>query len=408
MSNFKYYIYRFFSELIPIYPLYLIMFDKNGLSVAQISWLLAIWSVPGVILEIPTGILADRWSRRGMLLLGRLLIAVCYLVWIFADGFGMYALGFVLWGIGGTFNSGSEEALLYDSMKQANRVEGFERVLGRGRFLSGISTVLASIFGGYLGMRYGFTPVLFLSVISALIGAGTVFSVKEVNLYKDRLVLEKREREEKTLQRALSFLLTRKEILLYSLLSLVVISSAGILDEYDQLIAEGFGLSIAFIGGWTAVRFILIALGGYLAPAIRKGIERIFRQKDRMLQVAVLCCLAAGALLAAGLVRSIGVMALYGLYYLIMAAGEVLHEDYIQQRIDEEGRSTVHSLISLGQSLYGILCYGLFGWLVSETDLFVGLIWTGVYIVLWTLLLCAFYRKWRRGNERHSLSEESC
>ncbi len=404
MSDLKYYVYRFFSELIPIYPLYLIMFEKSGLSLAQISWLLAIWSIPGVILEIPTGILADRWSRRGMLLLGRLLIAGCYLVWFFADGFGMYALGFVLWGIGGTFNSGSEEALLYDSMKQTHREQGFERVLGRGRFLSGISTVFASISGGFLGMRYGFPLVLLLSVMSALAGAASVLSMKEVNFYKGRLILEKREREEKTLQRALSFLLTRKEILLYSLLSLVVISSAGILDEYDQLIAEGFGLSIAFIGGWTAVRFILIALGGFLASAIRKVIERIFHQKDRMLQVAILCCLAAGALLAAGLVRSIGVMALYGLYYLIMAAGDVLHEDYIQQRIDEEGRSTVHSLISLSQSLYGIICYGLFGWLISETDLFHGLIWTGVYIVLWSLLLCSFYVNWRRGNGSHSLS----
>jgi MFS family permease len=395
MTDLKYYIYRFFDELIPIYPLYLLMFEKGGLSVSQISLLLAIWSVPSVILEIPTGVLADRWSRRNMLLLGQVLKAGCYLIWIFADCFGIYALGFVLWGIGGTFKSGSEEALLYDSMKLTNREERFEQILGRGRFLSGISTVLASIFGGLIGMRFGLPLVLIISVISALSGAITVFSMKEVNLYKDRIATEKREREERTLQGALTFIVKRKEILLYSLLSLLVITTAGILDEYDQLIAEGFGLSIALIGGWTAVRFILIAFGGILASSMRRGIERIFRQRDRMFQVAILCCMAAGALLAAGLIRSILVMALYGLYYLIMAAGDVLHEDYIQKRIEAEGRSTVHSLISLGQNLYGILCYGLFGLLVSGSNLFNGLVWTGVYIVIWTLFLCTLYRKWR-------------
>ncbi len=398
MSDLKYYIYRFLDELIPIYPLYLLMFEKGGLSVSQISMLLAIWSIPGVLLEIPTGVLADRWSRRNMLLLGRMLKAGCYLVWIFAGGFGMYAFGFILWGIGGTFKSGSEEALLYDSMKIINRAERFEQVLGRGRFLSGISTVLASVFGGLLGMRYGFTPVLVLSMVSSLCSAGTVLSMKEVNLYKDRLVTENRGREERTLLGALSFIIKKKEILLYCLLSLLVITTAGILDEYDQLIAEGFGLSIAFIGGWTALRFILIAFGGFLAAGLRNGLEKTFHLKDRMFQVAVLCCMAAGALLTAGLVRSIGVMALYGLYYLIMAAGDVIHENYIQERIEEEGRSTVHSLISLSKNLYGILCYGIFGWLVSGSDLFHGLVWTGVYIVLWTLLLCAYYQKWRNKN----------
>lgn len=395
MTDLKYYIYRFFDELMPIYPLYLLMFEKDGLSVAQISLLLAIWSVPAVILEIPTGVLADRWSRRNMLLLGMLLKAGCYLVWFFADGFGMFALGFILWGIGGSFKSGSEEALLYDSMKVKNREEEFERVLGRGRFLSGISTVLASLSGGFLGMRYGFMPVLILSVASALLSAASVLFMKEVNLYKERLILEKRDKVENTLLGALSFVITRREILLYSLLSLLVITTAGILDEYDQLIAEGFGLSIALIGGWTSVRFILMALGGILAYRIRKGIERTLHQGDRMLQVAILCCMAGGALLTAGLIKSIGVMALYGLYYLIMAAGDVIQEDYIQQRIDAEGRSTVHSLISLSQNLYGILCYGLFGLLVSGSSLFHGLAWTGIYIVLWTLLLCCFYLRWR-------------
>ncbi len=396
MSIRKYYIYRFFIELMPIYPLYLLMFEVGGLTLGEISLLLAIWSVPAVVMEIPTGILGDRWSRKMMLLLGQVLKASCYLTWIFADGFVLYALGFVLWGLGGAFLSGSEEALLYDSMKLAGKEDQFDLVLGRGRFLSGISTVLASVIGGYLGMKYGFTPALVLSILSVLIGGATVLSMREVNLYKERLIEEKREREERTFYGAFLFVIKRKEILLYSLLALLVITTAGILDEYDQLIAESFGLSIALIGNWTALRFILISLGGILASTIRKGIERLFHQEDNMFQVAILCCLAAGALLTAGLVRTIGAMALYGLYYLIMAAGDVLHEDYIQKRIEAEGRSTVHSLISLSQNLYGILCYGLFGLLVTGTDLFGGLAWTGAYILIWTLILCTLYLRWRK------------
>lgn len=394
----KYYLYRFFTELMPIYPLYLLMFENNNLSVAQISLLLAIWSVPAVILEIPTGVLADRWSRKNLICLGQLLKAACYLTWIFSNGFILYAFGFVLWGIGSSLRSGAEEALLYDSLITSGQEGMFDRVLGRGRFLSGVSTIIASLIGGFIGMRYGFTLALCLSVLSGMIAAAIAFSFKEVNLYKDRLVKEKLGKEENTLFGAISFLLKKKEILLYTLLALLVITTAGVLDEYDQLIAKEYGLSIIIIGVWTAVRFILMACGGYLAFGIRIGIEKIFRQKDRMFSITMLCLLAAGFLITAGLVRTLGVMVLYGLYYLIMAAGEVIQEDYIQQRIEKEGRSTVHSLIALSQNLYGIFCYGLFGLVVSRSDLFTGLIWTGGYIAILTMILGMLYLIWKRAH----------
>lgn len=395
----KYYIYCFFNELMPIYPLYLLMFEQEGLSVSRISLLLAIWSVPAVFLEIPTGVFADRWSRKYMMCLGEVLKAGCYLVWIISEGFLLYALGFLLWGVGGAFRSGAEEALLYDSLKCGNREEEFERILGKGRLLSGISTIAASVLGGYLGNRYGFLPALALSALSALLAAVAAFSMKEVNYYKKRLLQKKRRKRENTLLGAMTLIIRRREVLLYSLLMLFVITTAGVLDEYDQLIADSFGLSTVWIGGWTAVRFVLIACGAYLASSIRRGIEKIFGIRDRMISITILCMTAAGALLIAGLVRTIAVMSLYGLYYLIMAAGEVLHEDYLQHRIEEEGRATVHSLIALSQNLYGILCYGSFGWLVTRSDLFHGLVWTGGYLLLWTAVLVGLYLNWKTSGK---------
>lgn len=399
MNKRIYYLYRSFNELMPIYPLYMLMFEKGGMSITQMSGLLAIWSVPAVLLEIPTGVIADHYSRKNMLLLGQILRAAGYLTWIFANGFWLYALGFILWGIGGTFRSGSEEALLYDSLKAEGNERNFDLILGRGRFFSSISTVLASVAGGYLGMHYGFLPALLLSILSALLGAVTVLSMKEVNLYKEHWSKKEKRTKIHTFFEALSFVLKKKEILLYCLLALLVLTTAGILDEYDQLIAKSFGLSITMIGSWSALRFLLIACGGYLAPAFHKGLRHVFRHKAPLLQISALCSIAAGALLIAGLVRSILAMALYGLYYLIMAAGEVIWEDDIQQRIEDEGRSTVHSVIALCQNLYGLLCYGLFGWVVASSDLFRGMAWTGIYLFLWIVILCTVYLRWKKGEQ---------
>lgn len=387
----KYYFYCFFKEFMPIYPLYLLMFEER-LSVAQISALLAIWSIPAVLLEIPTGIIADRISRKWLIFLGMVLKAGCYTTWIFADGFLLYAAGFLLWGIGGSFQSGSEEALIYDSLKLTEREQNFDRVLGKGRFWSGLSTMMACVLGGFLGMHYGFRPALYLSVFFGLLGAAIIGSMKEVNLYKESLSSDRTDEKNNTLMYALRFLFHKKEIFLCSLLALLVLTIAGVLDEYDQLIAEKYGLTITLIGVWSSVRFVLISLGGYLAVWISKGLERIVGRGNKVLSFALLCLSAAGSLIIAGLVRQLGVMVLYGLFYLIMAAGDVLQENYIQQQIGEEGRSTVHSLLALSQNLYGILYYGLFGLLLTHTDLMTGLVWVGGYMMLCTVIIATMYR----------------
>ena len=60
------------SELVPYYPLYALLFLDTGLSEAQISVLFALWSITAFVAEVPTGALADRWSRRGVAGPGRL------------------------------------------------------------------------------------------------------------------------------------------------------------------------------------------------------------------------------------------------------------------------------------------------------------------------------------------------
>ena len=60
--------YRFLDTLILIFPFYTVMFAETGLTPIQIGLALAAWSLTAIVLEIPTGALADRVSRRWLLL----------------------------------------------------------------------------------------------------------------------------------------------------------------------------------------------------------------------------------------------------------------------------------------------------------------------------------------------------
>jgi|GEM_PF-5602171 len=67
-----FYAYRFFNDFAFIYAVYILLFKMNGLSVFEISLLLALWCGFVILFEIPTGALADKWNRKYMLSLGML------------------------------------------------------------------------------------------------------------------------------------------------------------------------------------------------------------------------------------------------------------------------------------------------------------------------------------------------
>jgi MFS family permease len=129
------------ADVIPLYPLYA---------------LFAIWSGVAILAEVPSGAIADRFSRRGSLVAAGVLQAAGYAVWISLPGFAGFAAGFVLWGLGGSLVSGSQEALLYDGLDAVGAAEHYALVQGRvatagliSQFpAAGAATVLFAI-GGY-------------------------------------------------------------------------------------------------------------------------------------------------------------------------------------------------------------------------------------------------------------------
>ena len=101
-----------------LYPVYTLLFSDTGLSVWQISSLFVIWSVSSLVLEVPSGALADATSRRRLLILGPLLTAVAFALWVAAPGCWVFALGFVLWGLKSALTSGALEALVYEELRR--------------------------------------------------------------------------------------------------------------------------------------------------------------------------------------------------------------------------------------------------------------------------------------------------
>ncbi|WP_007027502.1 MFS transporter, partial [Saccharomonospora iraqiensis] len=167
------------ADTIPLYPLYALLFAEVGLSDAEISALFVVWSVAAVVVEVPSGALADRFSRRGALAAGGVFQAAGYLLWITLPGFTVFAAGFVLWALGGALLSGSREALLHDGLAAVGRAERFAPVYGQLNALELVAQVPAALSATVLFAVGEFTLVGWVSVGMCLTAAAVATRIPE-------------------------------------------------------------------------------------------------------------------------------------------------------------------------------------------------------------------------------------
>ncbi|MGX6607773.1 MFS transporter [Micromonosporaceae bacterium Da 78-11] len=153
-----------------LYPVYALLFADAGLSTSQVSSLFVIWSVVAFVFEVPSGALADTWSRRRLHAVGEFLTALGYALWIIWPAYPGFALGFVLWGLGGALSSGTLEALAYDELEAHGRAADYARISGRGGTVALLAMLAATLLAAPAYATGGYRLVGLASVAITTLG----------------------------------------------------------------------------------------------------------------------------------------------------------------------------------------------------------------------------------------------
>ena len=133
-------------ELIPIYPLYAIMFGEHGISAFELSSLFFIWALTGLITEVPSGAWADTYSRKWIVVASGVFKSLGFLTWYLWQDFTGYSLGFILWGFGSSLRSGAYEALLHDVLAKWDLSDKFTFHYGRIKSLATFSAMFGDVY----------------------------------------------------------------------------------------------------------------------------------------------------------------------------------------------------------------------------------------------------------------------
>lgn len=115
------------------YPVIGVLFLDLGLTLEQYALLNVIWAAVIIVLEIPSGALADVIGRRRMVILAAALMVAEMAVFAFAPRgewlFWLLVLNRILSGAAEASASGADEALAYDSLPATDRATAWPRVL---------------------------------------------------------------------------------------------------------------------------------------------------------------------------------------------------------------------------------------------------------------------------------------
>jgi MFS family permease len=313
--------------------------------------LLVIWSATGILLEVPSGALADAYSRRALLVIGPLLTAAGYALWVFAPSYLAFAAGFVLWGAKGALASGALEALVYEELDRHSAAEAYPKLTGRAHTFGVVAVLVATAAASPMIAAGGYAAIGLASIAACVLTAAVAATFPEHRPASGQDAAESELGYVATLRAGLAEARTDPQVRPWLLLVPAITAIWGALEEYAPLLIRETGVSTAHVPLYYMLIWGGVSAGGLLAAA---GTRLSGRGLATLLAAAALAT-AGGALSG----HPAGI-ALVAAAFAAFQVATVVAGTRLQDSITGPGRATVTSVASLATDGVTILVYGAY------------------------------------------------
>jgi MFS family permease len=156
------------------------------LGASAIAYIIIVYGLTQIFLNIPTGALADRWSRKGMIIVSLVILFFSSYILGTSHSLTQYLIGTFGWGIYLVCITGTLESLLYDSLKQQNLTSSYKKIFGRSQAIFMIGILISSIASGFISNLYGIRWAYYLTLVSVLIALIISLFLSEPEFHKSQ------------------------------------------------------------------------------------------------------------------------------------------------------------------------------------------------------------------------------
>jgi MFS family permease len=332
----KLYLFSFLKmSLFPMAIITLFWKDHIGLSLTQILLLQGIFSVAMAIMEYPSGYISDRIGYRAALNYASILGIIGWGLYSFADSFGLVLVAEIILGISFSFISGSDSALLYETLKTNKEEHQYAHHEGRMNGLGQIGEACGAIFAGVL---YAKTPLLpfWVQVVVWILALMLTRTLVEPT----RQLQAPTSHFAEALQSARYAFLENRRLRYTILLNLIL----GMASFYPVWLIQPYmqagGVPIAWFGPIWAVANLSVAISAFTSS--RSHLKLGVRQ-----MMFLFTGLIVAGYLGLGLVGEVWGFLFYYLLTIMRGLRGPMLMNYAQQEIPSANRAGILSLQSL-------------------------------------------------------------
>lgn len=330
--------------------------EWGGLNFFQVMLLQGFFTSMIFVFEIPCGAISDYLSRRFSLILSALVTAIAVFIYGSTPHIIAFIIGETLWGLGGALLSGTNQALIYDTLRKLDRTRDIKKIMARNQSMMLVGILISAPIGSMFALTIPLNVIMQLMAIPFLLAMVTALTFKEPN---EELVPTQSESYIEIIRSGFQDLRNIKTLRILAIDAIIGDIIAFYLIWMYQVYLESLGISIVLFG-FVAAGMTISQMT--LTTALPE-IEQKFANKKRFLKIYTIIP-ALGFITMAFFYAPI-----LGVILILITIGFGMSRKFIfthaiNNVIESENRATVLSTISMFECMLRGALFPLIGILV--------------------------------------------
>lgn len=366
----------------------------HGISLSQVIFGQGLYSLTVVFMEVPTGIVADKFGRKVSMSLGYLMSVIGIAGFVLWPTAAVMFLMRFLQSTGAALVSGANEALLYESSKAAGLNYQKQSSIASANGVIGLC--VAGLIAGAVYKLYGDTalaPLMLATAVAQLLATILALSINETRLRDGESMAMAEAKVFGMLSETIRILRTNKVIFGLTMFGMIATVNEYFLYQTYGPYFKGIGVDSFWIGA-------AFSFGLFLNFLLVRNIWKVERYLTLEKALGLIKLAAAFgyiglALLSHSTVLVITLISTIGIFNI----ERPIVSDFANQEISNRIRSTVLSGMSLISRITKAALTFIIGGIIVDRPVTTGYFITGVYLVLgtvvgyWLLVRCGCVRK---------------
>jgi MFS family permease len=366
----KYSWYKVFTKRVYLPLIAIQLVNEGGVTIAQLAIIGIVASIVQLVLQLPTGYIADKWGNKRAIILGASISATAPLFYIFMPNFWGGLIAASLFFGGFAFQSGAIEAFMHDTLIALKKDHLYAKVMGRAQSygLIGNVVLIAAVPATYAINKN-------LPFLIGAICSGVMVYLAFSFVYPKSSIKKK---QKLSTVSAIKSVVTIQNLMLFIFAGFVtgVVHRGG---EYRELLLQDLGVAVALFGTILAVSSLLGAAMGLFTGVLDKLKPKTFYLFDLLFITSNLLMIST---------KNIPVVITgFILFLAYTRIRMIIFQSKLLSQIEHAYKATLISALSLFNLVGEIIAITVLARMINVTNFSDGYFYFAVYTFIVGLLL---------------------